>query len=84
MINVLICITPYKHIFHYECLSNYVEVIKEKQKPIIKCPLCNYDFIEEKDRDENNSNNENNNNSNINENNNNDNNIQQNNYMLHT
>ena len=46
----LICITPCKHIFHYECLSNYIEVIKRKQKPIIKCPLCNYDFLEEKNK----------------------------------
>ena len=43
----LICITPCKHIFHYECLNNFVEAIKGKKKPIIKCPLCNYDFLEE-------------------------------------
>ena len=44
----LICITPCKHIFHYECLSKYVEAAKGKQKLVIKCPLCNYDFLEEK------------------------------------
>ena len=44
----LICITPCKHSFHYECLKKYVETAKEKQKLIIKCPLCNYDFLEEK------------------------------------
>ena len=44
----LIFITPCKHIFHYECLSKYIEVAKGKQKTVIKCPLCNYDFLEEK------------------------------------
>ena len=44
----LICITPCKHIFHYECLSKFIETVKGKQKPVIKCPLCNYDFLDEK------------------------------------
>ena len=44
----LICITPCKHIFHYECLSKFIETAKGKQKPVIKCPLCNYDFLDEK------------------------------------
>ena len=43
----LICVTPCKHIFHYECLCKFIETAKEKQKPVIKCPLCNYDFLEE-------------------------------------
>ena len=43
----LICVTPCKHIFHYECLSKYIDTAKIKQKPVIKCPLCNYDFLEE-------------------------------------
>ena len=47
----LICITPCKHIFHYECLSKFIETAKGKQKPTIKCPLCNYDFLEEKNED---------------------------------
>ena len=48
----LICITPCKHIFHYECLKKLIETAKKKQKPIVKCPLCNYDFLEEKNYDE--------------------------------
>ena len=44
----LICITPCKHIFHYECLCKFIESAKENQKIIIKCPLCNYDFLEKK------------------------------------
>ena len=60
----LICITPCKHIFHYECLSNFIESIKGKKNPIIKCPLCQYDFLEEENGDKRlnkNNNNENNN-----------------------
>ena len=85
----LICVTPCKHIFHYECLSKYIDTAKIKQKPVIKCPLCNYDFLEEeKDNKKlneiNNVNNEinnnqiNNNETNNNENNNNENNEQNN------
>ena len=78
----LICVTPCKHIFHYECLKKLIETAKKKQKPIVKCPLCNYDFLEEKDDEkklnENNNENENNNNQ-IN---NNENNAQQVNYTL--
>ena len=44
----LICVTPCKHIFHYECLSKYIDTAKVKQNPVIKCPLCNYDFLEDK------------------------------------
>ena len=63
----LICITPCKHIFHYECLNKFIETAIEKQKLSIKCPLCNYDFLEEKNDNKklheiNNSNNEINNN----------------------
>ena len=43
----LICITPCKHIFHYECLRNLIESIKRTKKPTFKCPLCKYDFLEE-------------------------------------
>ena len=47
----LICNTPCKHIFHFECLKKFVETAKGKQKIVIKCPLCNYDFLEEKNND---------------------------------
>ena len=47
----LIYITPCKHIFHFECLCKFIESTKENEKPIIKCPLCNYDFLEEKNDD---------------------------------
>ena len=85
--NCLICVTPCKHVFHYVCLSNFIETIKAKQKPIIKCPLCKYDFLEdenggkklnENNNNENNNNNEESNN-NTNQNNNNEDNNNQNN-----
>ena len=44
----IICITPCKHIFHNECLCKFIETAKKNENPIIKCPLCNYDFLEEK------------------------------------
>ena len=47
----LVCITPCKHIFHYECLKKCVETAKSQEKQDIKCPLCNYDFLEEKNVD---------------------------------
>ena len=48
----LICVTPCKHIFHYECLNKFVNKSKEKQRLFIKCPLCNFDFLDEKNNDD--------------------------------
>ena len=68
----LVCVTPCKHIFHYECLKKFVETAKNKQNPVIKCPLCNYDFLEENDNKKLNEINNTNNRTNNNENNNNE------------
>ena len=88
VVKCLICITPCKHIFHYECLRSFIETIKGEKKPMIKCPLCKYDFLEEENGvkyEINNINNQtsyvvvNNNENNNNESNNNQNNINENN-----
>ena len=75
--NCLVCVTPCKHVFHYECLSNFAETVKRKQKPVIKCPLCKFDFLGEENDNINNQNNNIvvNNNENINNENNNNENI---------
>ena len=47
-----ICITPCKHVFHYECIKKYIETAKTQEKQVIKCPLCNYDFLKDKNVEE--------------------------------
>ena len=39
-----ICITPCKHVFHYECLKKFAET-KMDDKSTLKCPLCNFVFL---------------------------------------
>ena len=39
-----ICISPCKHIFHYECLKKFAET-KKNDISNLKCPLCNYVFF---------------------------------------
>ena len=48
-----ICITPCKHVFHYECLKK-LALTKINDSSALKCPLCNYVFWKESLRDSNN------------------------------
>ena len=41
-----ICITPCKHVFHYECLKKFAEAEKNVISTL-KCPLCNFVFWNE-------------------------------------
>ena len=42
-----ICITPCKHVFHYECLKKFAET-KIDDISTLKCPLCNFVFLNKK------------------------------------
>ena len=46
---ILVCITPCKHIFHYECLHKLSDWKIEEQLNL-KCPLCKFDLIEYNDK----------------------------------
>ena len=41
-----ICITPCKHVFHYECLKKFA-LTKKNDLVDLKCPLCNFIFLDE-------------------------------------
>ena len=50
ILKCLICITPCKHIFHYECLKKFAQT-KIQDLSALRCPLCNFVFWNECLRD---------------------------------